>query len=198
MNSADGVASFGHTTGGGPRYGELVTALQRLTDAVTAADPPEPVADQTIAGINKISRVLEDNECADPVRPAGHRWDLPARGHPLLIPIGNRRIAADETLGVVRFSRSHMGHPGLVHGGFLPLMFDEAFGVFPLRVDPVARTAALEVRYYAGIPIDTDLTVSARLLRTDGRKIYVAGELRDADQLLAEADGLFIQPSVRR
>ena len=110
------------------------------------------------------------------------------------MPVEPERVTQTEMLAHVRFSSAHMGHKGVAHGGFIPLVFDEALGVFPVRLDPPARTVSLSVQYRAGAPIDEELTVSARLVRNEGRKVLVRGALHFGDRLLAEAEGLFVQP----
>jgi acyl-coenzyme A thioesterase PaaI-like protein len=189
-----GILRFGATTAGGERYGELVEALRSLTVAVVAANAPDGVVDDAIAEFRRLRSTLDPHRVTDDVMPAGHRWELPARGHPLLIPLEIDHLTETEMRGRTRFSVAHMGHAGLAHGGFISLVFDEVLGVFPLGSDPPARTVSLQVQYRAGTPIDTDLTVLSHLAQRDGRKFRVTGELRSGNLLLAEAQGLFVQP----
>lgn len=189
-----GIERFGTTTAGGQRYGELVAALRSLVVAVAVADAPDSLVEDAIAEVRRLGSALDSHRVTGDVVPAGHRWELPARGHPLLIPLEIDHLTKTEMRGRTRFSVAHMGHAGLAHGGFIPLVFDEALGVFPQRSDPPARTVSLQVQYRAGTPIDTDLTVSSHLARRDGRKVEVTGELHFGNLLLAEARGLFVQP----
>jgi acyl-CoA thioesterase FadM len=42
------------------------------------------------------------------------------------------------------------------------------------------------------VPINRELTVSATIERTHGRRIHTRGELREGDTLLADARGAFL------
>lgn len=185
---------FGVTTAGGPHYGELVGEVRRLLDAVCSADAPDDVVLQAIDRLRGVSDDVAAHRCTGPHFPAGHRWDLPGRGHPALVPFEVLELSADTMQGRTRFDLVHMGHSAVVHGGFVAQIFDEALGVFPMQLDPPARTAWLRVSYRRGVPIDTDLDLEAHLVEHDGRKVSVRGELQHAGETLAEAEALFVQP----
>ena len=55
------------------------------------------------------------------------------------------------------------------------------------------RTAYLHVNYRKIAPIEKDLQVQAGIDRIEGRKIFVAGRLLDGDDVLAEAEALFVR-----
>lgn len=48
------------------------------------------------------------------------------------------------------------------------------------------------MRYRRPVLINRDLSLSSRVTGTRGRRIHVDAELRDGDQLLAEARGAFL------
>ncbi len=53
-------------------------------------------------------------------------------------------------------------------------------------------TARFAIRYRKPAPIGKPLRVTARVDAERGRRIEISGELRDGDELLAEADGAFL------
>lgn len=66
----------------------------------------------------------------------------------------------------VRFGREHQGAPGLVHGGLLATLLDEAMGSVPYDVPGIRLTAEMTVRYRRPTPIETDLVCRARVGET--------------------------------
>lgn len=89
------------------------------------------------------------------------------------------------------------GHPGIVHGGILSLIFDDAlgFGYNALNV-PMAVTANLNVDYRAPVPAGTSVRVAAQLESREGRKLFWKAQMTSLDQetLYAEATSLYIIP----
>jgi acyl-coenzyme A thioesterase PaaI-like protein len=80
-----------------------------------------------------------------------------------------------------------------VHGGVLPLLFDEVLGrAAASHGRERIRTAYLNVAFKALTPLDSELTVRGWVDRVEDRKLFVRGELRDGEVLCAEAEGLFV------
>jgi acyl-coenzyme A thioesterase PaaI-like protein len=92
----------------------------------------------------------------------------------------------------VAFSEHHQGGPGLVHGGIVGAALDEACGLLATWHRFPAVTARIAIRYRRPVPIRRTLQISARVTADRGRRIEVAAELRDGDELLAEAEGAFL------
>ncbi|KAL6769943.1 hypothetical protein ACKKBG_A32975 [Auxenochlorella protothecoides x Auxenochlorella symbiontica] len=93
------------------------------------------------------------------------------------------------------------GHPRITHGGFSAAVLDETTGglVFEGKKDGSlgpgrAFTARLEVDYRKPMPVDTEIVCTARLLNTEGRKIWTEAELRDrpGGTLYAVAKALYV------
>lgn len=102
--------------------------------------------------------------------------------------------------------REDQGFPGLVHGGLLALLLDEAMGWAMYADEVFAVTARMETRFRRPVPLDMDLVVRARIRSSRGRRLEVEGELHGApagggteigvaSELLAEAVGLFVRMS---
>lgn len=88
----------------------------------------------------------------------------------------------------------HQGFPGVMHGGLVATLLDEAMG-WALVVSGVwAVTAKMETRFRRPVPLGEPLTVTAQVAKDRGRLLVVRGELRSHDgQLLAQGEGLFMR-----
>lgn len=77
----------------------------------------------------------------------------------------------------------------------LLLLFDSVFGmVIHATGRPISRTAYLHVDYRKVTPINVGLTARGWITEAEGRKAFVAADLRDPDGIvLAEANGLMIR-----
>jgi acyl-coenzyme A thioesterase PaaI-like protein len=103
------------------------------------------------------------------------------------------RVAGDQVLGQVRFDRRQEGAPGFAHGGAVATVLDDALGTVLLLVERPAVTANLTVDFRAPAFLERDLTIEAWCERIDGRKLHLCGELRENDDVIAQARGLFIE-----
>jgi acyl-coenzyme A thioesterase PaaI-like protein len=84
------------------------------------------------------------------------------------------------------------GAPGRAHGGVVAALFDEVMG-FVLSITCIpAFTGRLTVSYRAPVPLGVPLEFRARLTGREGRKLLMAGEARQGDAILAEAEALFV------
>jgi acyl-coenzyme A thioesterase PaaI-like protein len=81
----------------------------------------------------------------------------------------------------VRFGREHQGPPGLVHGGLLATLLDEAMGTVPCGMPGIRLTAEMSVRYRQPTPIDTDLVCRARIADASDRGFTVDATIVAAD-----------------
>jgi acyl-coenzyme A thioesterase PaaI-like protein len=181
------------TTRGGRDYGRFVEAVRTLQDHTRAADAPDDVITRAADMIEAVTAMLAPFDADEWTTPSGRRMDLPNRGNIMQVP-SDLTTVGDEVDGSVRFRRYHLGRNGAVHGGAVALMWDSVLGfaAFRLTRSLKQRTAYLHVNYRKIVPIDKDLRVDARIDRSEGRKIYVSGRLRDGDYLLCDAEALFV------
>lgn len=94
-----------------------------------------------------------------------------------------------------RFGRDHQGAPGLVHGGLLATLLDEAMGIVPLEQSGIRLTSEMTIRYRRPTPIDTDLVCRARLgeVSTRGFSVNATIAAADADDVvLVEATAIYV------
>jgi acyl-coenzyme A thioesterase PaaI-like protein len=179
--------------GGGAEYGDMIAALRHFLDDVAAAAPDTAT---TVALTRDLVNWADRlSEAAVPERKQifARRLDLPGRGQtmsPNFIPTAGD----DERVeGTVTFGRYFLGGGGAVHGGAIPLLFDEVLGRLASSGDRApARTAYLHTDFRSITPVGEELAVRARFVSEQGRKRLLRAELSHGDTLCAEAEGLFV------
>lgn len=101
---------------------------------------------------------------------------------------GLHRVLARVTLG-----EQYQSYPGMVHGGVLTTILDEAMGRAILAEEGSdtiedARfmfTAKLEMRFRKAVPLHQEFTVFGEVEKDRGRMVTVRGEIRLADGSVA-------------
>lgn len=102
-------------------------------------------------------------------------------------------LAGDRVLGRLTLDERHQGAPGLAHGGVVAAILDEASGTVPTTMCVPAVTAKLEVNYARPAPLHRPMTVSAILAEREGeRKLHIHARLELGEDLIAEANALFV------
>ncbi|NRA33031.1 MAG: PaaI family thioesterase [Polyangiaceae bacterium] len=96
------------------------------------------------------------------------------------------------TRGTVTYGVAYEGPPSCVHGGTVAQLFDQLLGYQNWAAGLPAPTASLTIHYRKMTPLFEELNFKAWRERRDGRKLYICGELRHKNELLAEAEALFI------
>ena len=183
------------TDRGGPDYGRFVEAVRTLQDHTRAADAPDEVITEAANLIEAASKLLAPYDADEWSTPSGRRMDLPNRGNVLQVPMSLEKTADGRVGGVAQFRRYHLGRNGAVHGGAISLLFDSVLGytAFRLSKSLYQRTAFLHVDYRQIVPIEKELQVEAGIDRVQGRKIFVAGRLLDGEDVLVDAEALFVR-----
>ena len=92
----------------------------------------------------------------------------------------------------VTFGLQHQGGPGIAHGGIVGAALDEACGLLATWHRFPTVTARIAIRYRRPAPINRPLRVTASVDADRGRRIEITAQLRDGDELLAEANGTFL------
>ncbi len=108
---------------------------------------------------------------------------------PLRVVHGPDGCHADVHLGA-----AYEGPPGLVHGGVSAMLLDHIMGETASGRRRTAFTGTLTMRYRRGTPLGP-LRLEARVVREEGRKIFVDVSISDAGGVTVEAEGIFIQPA---
>jgi acyl-coenzyme A thioesterase PaaI-like protein len=176
-------------------YARMIGALRGFLDQLSSARPGPSLVRGIEATLTRWSGDLDQAQVPERERVFGRRADLPGRGQtmsPWLVLDQVDGVAGAR--GTVRFGRYFLGTNGAVHGGAIPLVFDEVLGRTARTAGPaLARTAYLHVNYRSITPADRDLRVTARLVRVSGRKRLVTGEIYDGAVLCCDAEGLFVE-----
>jgi acyl-coenzyme A thioesterase PaaI-like protein len=96
----------------------------------------------------------------------------------------------------VTFGVHHQGGPGIAHGGIVGAALDEACGLLATWYRFTTVTARIAIRFRRPAPINRALRISSRVTAERGRRIEISAALRDGEELLAEADGVFLHVSL--
>ena len=102
-------------------------------------------------------------------------------------------VEPGHTLAEYTVSERYQGYPGIVHGGIVAAMLDEALGRAVMVGDHnrFMVTAKVEVRYRKPVPVGIPLQIHGKLGRRRGKLIFASAELRLPDgTLAADAEGL--------
>ncbi|MGH3557479.1 PaaI family thioesterase [Mycobacterium sp.] len=182
------------TTKGGSDYGRFIDAVRTLQDHARAVDAPDEVIGEAAGLLEKVSGLLSPFDTDEWQSPSGRRMDLPMRGNILTVPMKMAKTDDGRIRGRARFRRFHLGRNGAVHGGEIAHLFDSVLGLTSavLGGGPYQRTAYLHLNYRQTVPIEKELQVDAGVSRVDGRKIFVEGRLCDGEEVLTDAEALFV------
>ncbi|HXQ97758.1 MAG TPA: PaaI family thioesterase [Candidatus Limnocylindrales bacterium] len=95
--------------------------------------------------------------------------------------------------GRFRIGDEFQGSMGILHGGIIAVLLDEAMGKLCRLSDVRAVTAELNVEYLRPIHVDQEIVVEAFEQNREGRQMYHQGEIRDAGgKVLARGRGRFV------
>ena len=114
--------------------------------------------------------------------------------NPVALGVTNS-ATADGAESRVRFGADHQGPPGLVHGGLLAVLLDEAMGSVPHAVRGIRLTTEMAIRYRRPTPIDTDLVCRAHIAVSSERQFSVVATIAtvdDPDVVLVEGDATYV------
>ncbi len=96
--------------------------------------------------------------------------------------------------GTVIVDTSKEGPPGHVHGGALASLVDEAMGAACWQNGYRVVAVNLNVSYRRAVPLQTEVTVTGKVERKDGRKLHTSGQIILPDGLVAvDVTGVFVE-----
>jgi uncharacterized protein (TIGR00369 family) len=91
------------------------------------------------------------------------------------------------------------GPPGLLHGGIIATLLDEAMSKSVRVRGLTAMTRQMEVEYLRPVPSTTEISIVGKLVRSEGRKHWTEAQiLNEKSKVLATAKGLFIEVRASR
>jgi acyl-coenzyme A thioesterase PaaI-like protein len=177
-----------------PGYTDMIDELRELLDRVAAAAPDSELVADTTKAVAELNTRLREVAAEEPNQLAGRILTAPGRAQLAVPPLHLDDVDDAHASGHVRFGAHFMGSNDVVHGGAIPMLFDDLLGrLSVVGGRPRSRTAYLHVDYRSVAMIDTELRVEAWLERVEGRKRFLRGTLHDGDTLCAEATGLFVE-----
>lgn len=97
-----------------------------------------------------------------------------------------------------RFSKNHQGYPGIVHGGVIAAVLDEAAGRATMknkRPEINLVTGKLTVRYLKPVRVDEKVMIEGKVISDKGR-VYLCKSTLSSEQdgVLAEAEVVLVEP----
>jgi acyl-coenzyme A thioesterase PaaI-like protein len=175
--------------GGGQAYAAMIETLRDFLDKVAAANPDKATLDALNGDLQSWSRKLAPLAVGEREQ---NRLDLVGRAK-TMSPAFSVDGDTQALRGTVTFGRYFLGGGGAVHGGAIPLVFDDLMGRLANSGQRSrSRTAYLNTNYRSITPIGVELALSAWFVSESGRKRLLRGEIWHGDTLCAEAEGLFV------
>jgi uncharacterized protein (TIGR00369 family) len=92
-------------------------------------------------------------------------------------------------------SNSHQGYEGIVHGGILSTLLDEAMAKLTVSLGTPAVTAEIKVTFKAPAAPGEELFISGRLTHETRRLIQAQAKIERGPVLIAEATGKLLRIS---
>ncbi|MBH0118397.1 PaaI family thioesterase [Rhodococcus sp. CX] len=172
----------------------MIARLRDFLDYLAAARPDADTVAALHADLEGWGERLAPMAVAERDQLFGHLRDQHGRAQTMSPQLVVRKADRDNVWGTVRFGRYFLGGNGAVHGGAVPLLFDEVLGRLANSAGrPHSRTAYLNTDFRSVTPVGVELTVRGWFVSEEGRKRIVRAEVRHGDVLCAEAEGLFVQ-----
>ena len=85
------------------------------------------------------------------------------------------------------------GGIGMMHGGFIALLLDEASSKVLSLQDKQGVTRNIEVAYEKPVPLDHPIRIQANLINQEGRKYFIEAQiLNSSGDVLAKSKALFL------
>lgn len=178
-----------------PAFGEFIENMRTLQDLAVSVDAPDDVYEAARDKAAELAELLSPFQAREGKGPANRSMELPGRGSLLMPPWKVEKFDEESVVARGMLRRYHLGGGGVAHGGVLPLIFDDNFGmVIYAAKRPISRTAYLHVNYRKVTPLNVPLVIEGKVERADGRKTFITARLTEEDgTLLADGEGLMVQ-----
>ncbi|GAA5972968.1 hypothetical protein JCM11641_000343 [Rhodosporidiobolus odoratus] len=164
-----------------------------LTEAAASLSPTSP-ADTPLTPRWTISRPY----AATPPGPHSlSGYALRGPGKFALPPLVFTSLDKKESVLIVHVGGGLCGHEGVVHGGLLATVCDEALGRTAMLNLPsnIGVTATLTMSYKKPTFANQYLIIRTEVEKQKGRKAWVKGRVENTEgEVLAEASALFVEP----
>lgn len=209
MSDVDGTRPLSVEAFLTPARQRFAAAVRDLADAaLTAESCSDDELDNAAATARALALALARQTDNGPVRgrrgrvtqvPEDYRHRSPVIGEANpLAPMWDWSDSDEELRAWGVFSAPYEGPAGLVHGGWIALVFDEFLGMRHANRHDGALTGALSVRYQRPTPLHEPVEVVVRELHDEGRKIVSEATLTCGGVITASAEGTFIRANMPR
>ena len=121
------------------------------------------------------------------------RSPVSGRSNPMAPPL-HLEMSEGVTRAWAVWTDAYEGPPGCLHGGFVAAAFDDLMGLAQMASGKAGYTGTLTVRMLKPTPLNHRIDYEAHLERVEGRKIWCRATAHHGEDLLAEAEILFIAP----
>lgn len=101
-------------------------------------------------------------------------------------------LDGDRVRGKANVGLPFQGPPGRVHGGVIAAMLDVLMAKTQDLSGTMGVTGTLNIRFIRGTPLKTDIDMEARILRTEGRKLFCEGRFFVNGEQTVHAEGIWI------
>ena len=180
------VGSTRSTTAAADRLSSARAVVEQAVDLLAEDLHPGPFAQaDLLGGLGKFSQTREPMELF-PYSP------VVGMGNPVAPPV-RFTVAGGAVHGLARFGAQYCGPPNHVHGGVVAAVMDELLGAVNVVNDLGAMTGTLTIRYRRPTPLFEEIRMEGHTGEAEGRKVFARGKMWHGDELLAEAEGIFIR-----
>jgi hypothetical protein len=180
-----------------PQTTAAADLLRRIIGLAVSMEGEDPAVGRLLATLDNAARELAAIAPADPHPRIGAHVDSDGRvyldhsrdigDYNPCFPEYTIAVDGDRASGSVKFPTAYEGPPGIVHGGFLSLLFDCVVQHHNCDLGVAGKTTSLSVRYRRPTPLLTELHFEVTRSVDDGR-ITSTAQLLNKDMLLAEAE----------
>ena len=103
-------------------------------------------------------------------------------------------IEGKRAIGHFTPRESHVGFPGVAHGGIAAAALDEAMGWAMYAAGAWAMTARMEVRYRRPLTLGEEVVITGEVTRDRGKRLEAEARIESASgEKIAEATALFLR-----
>lgn len=189
---------------GGDHRFAAAAAVRRITTTLVGSPIDDDELDEAVRLLESVAERLEavagpGRRSRRPPDPSGEPQDFfptsPVVGfaNPISPPVKVELAAGGGLRGTAYFDYQYEGPPTCVHGGVIAMVFDELLGATNIAAGCPGMTGTLTIRYRRPTPLRSLLRLEARCLGRERRKITTWGAIFLGEELLAEAEGIFIE-----
>jgi hypothetical protein len=99
----------------------------------------------------------------------------------------------EQVIGKVCLGLAYEGPKEMVHGAIIAAIYDQLLALVSSCTEQPSFTAYLNTTYKKPTPLYEELVFSAWVDKKEGRKLFIKGQCTFNDDIVTEAEGLFIQ-----